>query len=278
MCERGKRPRTVRSAFNPIRGLGEYLVQQGVLTENPSLKVTMPKKDAAIRRVVTDEEVTQLLEACERQRSDKQVALSRALLSVLVYGGLRRQELLDLHLSDVNLEEGSILVRSGKGSKSRKVFVYRECRDAVREWLNFRPAQTDHDYLWAYDRTRRISEDGLREVVETVKAIAGLRSHKDIVPHSLRHNCATRLMKNGADVRSIQAFLGHSSINTTQMYLHVSEEQLRGIADLGALSSPGRPQSGRFETQSGWREPIMRHDDRRQDRRTRIERDRRSTR
>lgn len=127
MCERKRRPRTVRSAFSPLQSLGTFLVEQGVLSENPVSKVKLPKRDAAIRQLVTDQEVARLLDACARQRSAKEVALSRGLLSVLVYGGLRRQELLDLRLSDVNFTNGSILIRCGKGSKSRKVFVCQDC-------------------------------------------------------------------------------------------------------------------------------------------------------
>jgi site-specific recombinase XerD len=235
MCASGLRPRTVLSACNPIRGLGLYLVEHGVITENPLDRVTMPKKDAAVRRVVTDDEVAKLFEACDRQRSDKDIALSRAVLSVLAYGGLRRQELLDLCVADLNLEEGSILVRRGKGNKSRKLFVCRECRDALLEWMHFRGMECQHDYVWAHDRSRRISEERLRDILETLKAIAGLKHHKDIVPHSLRHNCATRLMSNGANLGAISSFLGHTSLNTTQIYLHVNEEQLRGIAELGSL-------------------------------------------
>lgn len=235
MSERQKRPRTIRSAFSPIQSLGTFLVEQGVLSENPASKVKLPKKDAAIRQLVTDKEVAQLLDACERQRSTKEIALSRALLSVLVYGGLRRQELLDLYLSDVNLEDGSILVRCGKGSKSRKVFVHKDCVAALKEWIAIRPENVD-GYLWSYNQTRRISENKLKTTVETVKAIAGLREAR-ITPHALRHNCASRLMANGANLGAISNFLGHSNLSTTQIYLHVNEEQLRGIAELGALSA-----------------------------------------
>lgn len=235
MCERQKRPRTVRSAFSPLQSLGTFLVEQGVLSENPASKVKLPKKDAAIRQLVTDQEVVRLLDACERQRATKEVVLSRALLSVLIYGGLRRQELLDLYLTDVSLDDGGILVRCGKGSKSRKVFVHKDCVAALKEWIAIRPENID-GYLWSYNNARRISENKLKTTVETVKAIAGLRETR-ITPHALRHNCASRLMANGANLGAISNFLGHSNLSTTQIYLHVNEEQLKGIAELGALSA-----------------------------------------
>lgn len=232
---RGLRPRTIRAYFHPIIGLGAYLVENKVLTENPAKALTMPKKDAAQRLLVSDEEVIQLLSACERQRVPRQVALSRALLSVLIYSGLRREELLCLHVGDINFSESSILVRSGKGSKSRTVYVCADCMTALREWMAFRPANCTHDYLWARDKSRRIYEYGLVSILDQVKVIAGLADHDNIKPHSLRHNYATRLMRNGADIRSIQAALGHAQMTTTAIYLHLSEQQVRQVAQLSAL-------------------------------------------
>lgn len=205
------------------------------MPENSAKKVLLPKKDAAVRRLVSDDEVVRLLEACERLPTPKEIALAHAMISVLVYAGLRRQELLDLHVSDVNVNEGALLVRSGKGSKSRRVFLCCACRDALREWIAVRQKDCRHDYLWAHDRSRRIAEDGIANLLKRLKSIAGLREHDNIQPHSLRHNCATRLMKNGASLSGIQSFLGHTNVSTTQIYLHVDEEQLRSIAELTAI-------------------------------------------
>ena len=237
LSARNLRPRTIRAYFHPIIGLGAFLVENKVLTENPAKALTMPKKDAARRLLVSDEEVTQLLAACERQNNPKDVAFSRAMLSVLVFAGLRREELLCLRVSDVNPKDGSILVRSGKGGKSRTVYIGESCRMALREWLALRQTDCKHDYLWARDRSRRVYECGLVSMLEQVKAIAGLAGRENIKPHSLRHNYATRLMKNGADIKSIQAALGHAQLTTTAIYLHLSEEAAKQTAHLAELSS-----------------------------------------
>ena len=242
----GKRPRTIHSIFNPLRGLGVYLAETGILPSNPALLVKLPKKDAAIRRVVTRDEAVALLDACERQSYNHDIALSRALLNVCVYGGLRRQEMLDLKTGDVDLEDGSILVRSGKGAKSRKVFVCEQCVSALREWRTFRERMPQrkgerqgtpfaHDWLWAWNWQKRISAEGAAGILTTLKAIAGLKTHTDITFHSLRHFAATNLMRSGADLRSVQSFLGHSSIAVTAAYLHTDEERLRQVAQLGAI-------------------------------------------
>jgi site-specific recombinase XerD len=236
----GLRPRSVRSAFHPLRAFSVYLVAIGTLSENPCDSIALPKKDAAHRLLVSDEEVRQLLMACERQPNEREIALSRAIVSVLVYAGLRRQELLDLKLGDFREADGGVVVRSGKGNKSRTVYPCCECCNAVQEWIVVR-GKCAHDWIWARDASRRIGDEGLASLLETVKATAGLAGHDNIKPHSLRHNCATRLMRNGADLRSIQTFLGHSQLETTAVYLHTDTERLRQISQLGSLKTGQQP-------------------------------------
>ena len=100
-----------------------------------------------------------------------------------------------------------------------------------------------HPYLFAIDRQRRLCFRGLHTLVEDIKAIAGFAGRENIKPHSLRHWRATDLMRAGADLRSVQAFLGHTQLTTTAIYLHTDEEQLRNISELTAL----RPQAKKPE-------------------------------
>ena len=106
-AERGLRPRTLRGRFHPIKALAVFLVNNGAIKENPTTALTLPKLDAAERLTVSDAEVSALLEACERQRNAFRIALCRAVLSVLVFSGLRRQECLDLRVSDFHAESQS---------------------------------------------------------------------------------------------------------------------------------------------------------------------------
>jgi site-specific recombinase XerD len=237
---RGYRPRTIRGVFHPLRGLGEHLIRNGIITENPARVIRMPKMDAAQRDEVSDQEITLLLEACDRQRTPKQIAFARAVMAALVYGGLRRQEMLDLKMGDVDLNEGSILVRQGKCRKSRKVFICKAGTDAVREWLAVRPKDCDHDWLFAYDRKRRLHERGLATLLDTLQCAAGLRERPPIRCHSLRHAAATRLLRNGANLKDISAFLGHSGLVITSAYLHTNEHQARSIAELTDLQATQR--------------------------------------
>jgi site-specific recombinase XerD len=101
-------------------------------------------------------------------------------------------------------------------------------------------------------------DNGLHNLIEALKATAGLRDHANILPHSLRHACATRLMRNGADIRSIQAFLGHSQMTTTAQYLHTDEERLRDISELASMKpKTTRSEPPTRETQEAHR--LIRH-------------------
>lgn len=229
---KNQRPRTIRGAFYPIRGLGLFLVDQGIFTDSPAAPIGMPKKDSAIRQLVSDFEVASLIESSGRIRNPQRAAMARAIMCVFAHAGLRRTEAIGLHVSDINFEDGSLLVRRGKGSKSRRVFPHSQCMDALREWAAMRP-DCDHDRLFVGGNWRPMGEKALLTLLQEVKCIAGFRNDRRICLHSIRHNCATRLLRNGADIGQIQVFLGHTSVATTQVYLHTSEEDIR---DLGSKS------------------------------------------
>jgi site-specific recombinase XerD len=246
----GRRPRTIRGRFHPIIGLGEFLVTNGVLETNPAKALTMPKKDAARRTVVTEEEVRALLDAAERLPNPRKIALTRAVLSVLIFAGLRRSEMLDLRVSDVHFSERCLLVRNGKGSKSRIAYIGETCLHALREWLTFRTKGLAHDYLFLADRSRRLSECGLKSLFDAVKACAGYAERAHIQPHSIRHQFASRLLAKGADVKSIQAALGHAHLSTTAIYLHLSELQAKQVVEYAELTpAPQEPQQTKQDEQ-----------------------------
>ena len=235
LSEKGLRPRTIRSYFDPLEGLGEYFIEHKMLEENPVKKLTMPQLDAARRDLVSNEEVYGLLEAVERGRNPRKVALSRALLNIVIFSGLRRSEFLDLRMGDLNLKDKSLLVRSGKGSKSRTIYLPDRAIESIREYLVFRPQDCSHDFLLAVDRKRRLYDTSMLNILENVKTVAGFGGRDNIKPHSLRHWRATDLLRAGADLKTVSAFLGHAQLQTTSIYLHTNEEQCRGIAELSML-------------------------------------------
>ena len=236
LTKAGNRPRTIRAAFNAVRSFGAFLVREGILDTNPAMNVPLPKLDAAQRLTMTDDHVRALFDAAERQLKPRDVALANAVLSVFLLAGLRRCEAYQLKTGDLDFAERSLLVRSGKGQKSRKVYLSKEATLHLREWITLR-GTCRHDWLFAYDINRRLHDESFAEILEGLKAIAGLRDVKAIAPHSCRHWYATNALRNGANLRDVQALLGHSDIATTSRYLHTDEEQLRGIAELTGLKA-----------------------------------------
>ena len=235
---KGLRPRSLRAKLIPLRSFGAWIKDNGLLPDNPATGIKIPKLDAANRPTVSDEEAVALLIGAERLPNKRRSAMAKAVVSVLLYTALRRAELVALRLGDVDFKEGSINVRSGKGEKQRTVWPTHETFVALREWLLLRP-KAKEDWLWATDVSRPMHFNGLRALVEEVKTVAGLASHDNIKPHAMRRGCATRLMNQGADIRSIQGFLGHSDLATTAVYLASDQQRLKQLSQFGSLS-PGQ--------------------------------------
>jgi site-specific recombinase XerD len=241
MSARKLRPRTIRGAFHPLRGLAAFLIGHGAIKENPCAGLTMPKKDAAIRLTISQGEVIALLTGADRLHPERRATLAKAMVMTMVYTGLRFQEVLDLKVSDVKLDARTLLVASGKGDKSHLLYPPSPCLEALSEWLAVRdipgsrgPAY-QHEWLWADTPGRRVGCTSFRNLLEEVKAAAGLREHDNIKPHSLRHFFATNLDQNGAPLKVIQAALGHSSAQTTLIYLHSTEKDTQRMADFSNI-------------------------------------------
>jgi len=157
-----------------------------------------------------------------------------ALLELLYSTGLRVSELCALN-RDIDLEKGEFTIR-GKGEKLRIVFLTEEAKRAVKEYLEKRSDMDEALFVQEGPRAVKRAEEGLslrlspRSVERRVKRIArGAGIAKRVSPHTIRHSFATNLLRNGADIRSVQMLLGHSNITTTQVYTHVTDRQLREV-------------------------------------------------
>jgi site-specific recombinase XerD len=234
------RPRTRDTYVMSLRALGRYLVRKEFLTENPANKLLRPKFDPVDRRPITDEEFTQLQEGCSRIYPPERAAIARAIVCILGYTGLRRAEVIALRLNDVILptpteETGKLIVQHGKGNKRREVFMPTVCSEAIRQYIKLRP-QTSDDHLLMYDRRRHFADRAVTRLFAEIKAAAGLADRDHITCHPFRHGYASRLLKNGADLLSISKALGHSSLQTTSVYLHTDEDQLKEVARLAGVT------------------------------------------
>jgi site-specific recombinase XerD len=226
LSEAGAAASTVGRKLAAIRGLFGSLVQSGVAAQNPADLVATPKKDSKLPRVLTGGEIERLLD-----RIPARTALElrdRAMLELAYSSGLRAEELVGLGADAIDFE-GERLTVEGKGAKTRIVPVGEPAQRALRLYLERgRPALATpgaEPALFLSRRGRRLHPSDIRRRLEKwvrEAAIAG-----GVSPHALRHSFATHLLEGGADLRSIQELLGHTSVSTTQIYTKVEPSWLR---------------------------------------------------
>lgn len=210
-----------------LRSFLKYLAKRDICSLSPE-KVEIAKTPERQIEFLTPEEVELLLSATDgkglRHLRDK------AILEMLFSSGLRVSELTHLDRDQVNLDRQEFTVR-GKGNKLRLVFLSNTACDAIKTYLNKRididPALFVRlsEHTTSDDDSLRLTPRSVQRIVKHYATKAGIT--KDVHPHTLRHSFATDLLTNGADIRSVQALLGHSSITTTQIYTHVTNQRLR---------------------------------------------------
>jgi len=216
---------TIRRRFHGLRSFWAYLCDWYDVNRNPFRRVALPKRAQSAPTFLTPDEVHRLLEATEANRYVARGIRDRALVTMAVYTGLRRQELLDLTLQDVDLEEGIVRVRRGKGGRGRVVPLLPEVRLAIRDWLELRPS-CDHPMLFVNHMRQPLGRHGLHHLFRRALRISGIRQ-EGVTFHTLRHTFATLMLRGGSDLRSLQQLLGHSSLETTAIYLHSDLTSLR---------------------------------------------------
>lgn len=255
------RPRTAKCCLHALRAFGAWGEDNGLYKDNPAANIKPPKLDPVQREVCTDTEVADVLAACDRLPDARRAAMALAVLTILVHAGLRRAELLALKLADVSLTTRSIEIRHGKGDKARRAYPHADCIEALRAWLRVR-GNCRHDFLFDYDGARKLGDVGLRSLLREVYAVAGYRDCKRLLPHSLRHNYATRLLRATGDLETVRAALGHDSLTTTMVYLHTDEQRLRQVAEMTTITQAvvrpmaDRPAEKQPERAAAWRQRV----------------------
>ena len=210
-----------------IRSLGDHLVRTREVEQNPAQLLPTPKLGSRLPRVLPPEQAARLLDRIPA--STPLEVRDRAMLE-LAYGcGLRADEVRSIDRDDVDFESESVRIR-GKGSKERIVPIGEPAQQALRRYLETaRPALADRGMgetaMFVSKRGRRLHTSDVRRRLERWVREAGLPG--GVSPHVLRHSFATHLLEGGADLRSIQELLGHSSVSTTQVYTRVEPERLR---------------------------------------------------
>ena len=214
--------------LHALRAFFQFQVRIGDLLSDPSAVLTNFRQQQRLPRVPSQEEVLRLLAVPNTE--DWRSVRDRAWLEVFYGSGLRLSELHALDLVDLSLEEELLLVRHGKGDKDRYVPITPESARAVREYLErvrARLARKGDPALFLGERGGRMKKHQFGVWLHKYSQRAGLEP--PLTPHSLRHACATHLLKNGASLRHIQELLGHSYLSTTQLYTKVEVGDLREV-------------------------------------------------
>ncbi len=219
---------TAARRLSALRTFFKYLKKQGVVESNPAALVESARRERKLPEHLFDAEMRALLEAPEN--SSPSGLRDRAMLELLYATGLRVSELAALDADALAGDEGRLRVR-GKRGKERVVFVGGAARDSVQAYLvNARPALLADPAETALFLNRSGGRITVRSIQRMVKKyIREIALARDITPHSLRHTFATHLLEGGADLRTVQGLLGHSSLSTTQIYTHVTNERLKDV-------------------------------------------------
>jgi integrase/recombinase XerD len=232
--ETGARPRSTARQLSSFRRFFRWAVREGLLAEDPTAQIAMPKIGRSLPKSLSEAEVESLLNA--PAVADPLGHRDRAMLEVLYATGLRVSELVNLRQSQVNLNQGVLRI-VGKGNRERLIPLGEEAVRWLTEFLAGPRGEIlldrQTDYLFPTRRGDRMTRQAFWHIIKRYAARAGVE--RELSPHTLRHAFATHLLNHGADLRVVQMLLGHSDLSTTQIYTHVARERMK---DLHAAHHP----------------------------------------
>ncbi|WP_435300063.1 site-specific tyrosine recombinase XerD [Timonella sp. A28] len=216
-----------------LRGFYRFLCDENIITADPTAGLKPPKSPQRLPKVLSVENVTQLLDAPPADTSSG--IRDRAFLEFLYSTGARVTEATSIDIDDIlSIKEDGVIRLTGKGRKQRLVPVGRYAQEALDAYLVrvrpiFAQAGTGTPALFLNSRGRRLSRQSAWAIIRSAAQRANVDHLVDVSPHILRHSYATHLLNGGADVRVVQELLGHASVTTTQLYTHVSPDSLREV-------------------------------------------------
>jgi integrase/recombinase XerD len=226
--------RSVARKLSALRQFYKFLLLDRRITHDPTLNLESPRQWKVLPKSLAKQETEALLNsrpALPNSSGKYNAALecrNRAMLEVLYAGALRVSELITVRLEDLKLDQGCMFVR-GKGDKERLAPLGRPSQDALREYLaGARPVLCggrSSSALFIARGARPLTRQRVWQMVSEASALSGRHAS----PHMLRHSCATHMVENGADLRTVQTILGHADISTTQVYTHIAMDRLKQV-------------------------------------------------
>lgn len=230
-ASRCRRTSSVKSFYNYLT------LKRHLLEKNLGQELDMPKRPASLPRYLEEEECERLLNAC----SGPYMYRDYCIIMLFISCGLRVSELVGINVQDVYEDHVRVV---GKGNKERMVFFAEGCREAIDDYLAVRNAEKvlekDKDALFISQKNCRFGVRGVEQMLEKKLLMAGLDASR-FSPHKLRHTAATLMLKNGVDTRALQEVLGHSNLNTTQIYTHLDNAALHEAARANPIGRRKRP-------------------------------------
>jgi len=221
---------TLRRRIHALRSFYNYCIDEDYVIKNPMRKIKCPKKEQPLPIFLTDEEAKRFLDTPTKDKQEWLRKRDKAILDVLFFTGIRRNELLGLAMDDINLNEWSLRVIKGKGGKDRLLPLNSKLIKSIREYLAVRPKSRSNKFFVSYNYNAQLTKAGLYKLFRTHLRNAKI-TRKGISPHKIRHTFATMVLRGSRDIVAVQELLGHTDISTTRIYLHTTTEQLRGAVE-----------------------------------------------
>ncbi len=218
---------SVNRMLSSIKGFFRYCLRFGKIAVNPANDIESVPGKRKLPNFLFESEIEALQEIIGNTASFTG-ARNQALLAVLFSTGCRVSEIANIKLEDINFDKHSIRV-TGKGSKERQVFLSSHAENALKNYLAYRQALQgiNTSYVFVNRLGKPLTRRGIAYILDVLQQKSNIKKH--VTPHMLRHSFATKLVSNGADIRSVQAMLGHENLSTTQIYTHVDLERLRNV-------------------------------------------------
>jgi tyrosine recombinase XerC len=220
LSNNGQKPRSVARKIAALKSFSKFCVKREYLTVNPTKVIANPKLDKPLPVFLTQRQTDEL---SVPQSGSPEDFRNHAIIEFFYGSGIRLSELFALNLSSVNRNQETIRVL-GKGRKERIVPITKSALEAMDKYLATRDISDPEIPLFVSKDKQRISRRQIERIVQ--KQLTEVSSQKKRSPHVLRHSFATHLMDAGADIRAVKELLGHASLNTTQIYTHISKEHL----------------------------------------------------
>jgi len=226
--EMGLAPSSIARIFSSIRSYHKFLSAEGLMEENPTLVLTSPKAPKKLPHVLMEEEISLIIKSVDD--TNQFAYRDKAILEMLYSCGLRVSELCDLTLNQIYFEDDMIRIM-GKGSKERLLPLGQRAKNMLNDYMiHCRPSiqkGQGESAIFLSRNGKQLTRAMINNIVKKWAQVAGIT--KPVSPHIFRHSFATHLLEGGADLRFVQALLGHSDISTTQIYTHLDKHHLKEV-------------------------------------------------